>query len=134
VAWIREDALKNRFFFTTLIHSDAGAGSDFYHSLILRALEYAAGYRDPLSMGGSPMTGAASGARLPAFATSSRRIDVDAEGPFRLTLRSVRGETLYSVSGAGRQAFAPGALAQAGLYLVTLESRAGAVSRTVMAY
>jgi type 1 glutamine amidotransferase len=45
VAWIREDALGNRFFYTLLVHSDAGSATDFYHGLMLRGLEYASGYR-----------------------------------------------------------------------------------------
>jgi type 1 glutamine amidotransferase len=46
VAWIREDALHNRFFYTLLVHSDEGSATDFYQGLVLRGLEYAAGYRE----------------------------------------------------------------------------------------
>jgi type 1 glutamine amidotransferase len=45
VAWIREDAKRNRYFYTLLVHSDEGSASDFYHSLLLRGLEFSAGYR-----------------------------------------------------------------------------------------
>jgi type 1 glutamine amidotransferase len=146
VAWVREDALKNRFFFTTLIHSDAGASSDFYHSLILRALEYAAGYKDPVSMGGAPIEGESNrrgtlggekgrvGSADIAFVTASRRIDIDAEGSFRLTLRSATGAIVFASAGSGRAAFTPAALAHAGLYLLTLETRGGAISRRILAY
>jgi type 1 glutamine amidotransferase len=72
VAWIREDDLDNRFFYTTLIHSDSGADSDFYYSLILRALEYAAGYRDPVSLA----AGRAS-VRGTEGAATGRRVRVD---------------------------------------------------------
>ncbi|GEM_PF-1363084 len=130
VAWVREDALKNRFFYTTLIHSDAGANSDFYHSLILRALEFAAGYRDPVSMGGAPIHHADG----LAFVTSSRQIQVDAGGAFRLTLQSATGVTLFSVAGDGRQSYAPPAMARAGMYFLTLESRSGSISQRVMVY
>jgi type 1 glutamine amidotransferase len=133
VAWIREDALKNRFFFTTLIHSDAGANSDFYHGLILRALEYAAGYRDPVSMGGAAVSHGEG-----TFATSSREIRVDAQGPYTLTVRSALGQVLYSAAGNGDgpRVHAPAALSKAGLYFITLESgnRSGAVSQRVMVY
>ncbi|MDB5105101.1 MAG: hypothetical protein JWP91_2790 [Fibrobacteres bacterium] len=130
VAWTREDALGNRFFYTTLIHSDAGADSDFYHSLILRALEFAAGYRDPVSMGGAPVAGGAG----PAFATSSREVQVHAAGAFRLIVRSAKGETLYSFSGRGRMALFPPVLARAGMYSVTLEAVGGSVSRRILIY
>jgi hypothetical protein len=130
VAWIREDALKNRFFFTTLIHSDAGADSDFYHSLLLRAMEFAAGYRQPVSMGGADIArGDAT-----AFATSAREVDVDVTGAFRLTVRSAAGEILYSGAGSGRAAFRPAAFAEAGVYFVTLEHAGGRVARRVMVY
>jgi hypothetical protein len=48
--WIREDAKKNRFFYTIHIHSDDGANSDFFHSLIQRALEYVSGYQSAASL------------------------------------------------------------------------------------
>ncbi|MDB5048447.1 MAG: domain containing protein [Fibrobacteres bacterium] len=130
VAWIREDALKNRFFYTTLIHSDAGANSDFYHSLILRAMEYAAGYQDPVSMGGAAIK-REDGV---SFVSSSRRVDVDVRGAFTLSIWSASGEKLYAAAGAGKQSLAPDPLAKAGLYFVRLESESGSFRQRVMIY
>ncbi len=58
VAWIREDALQNRFFYTLLVHSDEGSATDFYQSLILRGMEYAAGYKDPTGLAARRTEGA----------------------------------------------------------------------------
>jgi hypothetical protein len=122
--------LKNRFFYTTLIHSDAGADSDFYHSLILRAMEYAAGYREPVSLGGAPLKKEDGF----CFASSSRRVDVDVSGAFTLSVWSPSGEKLYAAAASGRQSFSPAPLAKAGLYFVRLDAEAGSFSRRVMIY
>jgi type 1 glutamine amidotransferase len=130
VAWIREDALRNRFFYTTLIHSDNGANSDFYHSLILRALEYVSGYQEPMALDGAALDRP----EAPVFAASGRRVDVDVTGDFALSVWSAAGKRLYAVSGNGKRSYAPAALAEPGLYLLRLESKAGTVSRRVMMY
>jgi type 1 glutamine amidotransferase len=49
VAWIREDSFANRYFYTLLVHSDEGSASDFFQSLLLRGLEHAAGYGEPVA-------------------------------------------------------------------------------------
>jgi type 1 glutamine amidotransferase len=130
VAWIREDALKNRFFYTTLIHSDDGANSDFYHSLILRALEYVSGYQEPMAVDGTFLDRP----ETLAFSASGRGVDVDVTGEFALSVWSASGERLYAVSGYGKRSYAPTALSKPGLYLLRLESKAGTVSRRVMMY
>jgi type 1 glutamine amidotransferase len=130
VAWIREDALGNRFFYTTLIHSDAGAASDFYHSLILRGLEYAAGYRDPVAVGGTPVP-AGPGA-ITAARGNDLRITVD--GPWSASLRAPDGRTLWSRTGNGPVRIAPAPLARPGAYLLCLASREGLRSRRILAY
>ncbi len=134
VAWTREDNLGNRFFYTTLIHSDAGAASDFYHSLILRALEYAAGYKDPLALGGTALPTAAN-VGATAVAASRGDLEVTLEGPWRLAIATADGRTLWSTAGAGPGHFACVALSRPGRYLVRLRWGAGgSINRRILIY
>lgn len=109
VAWIREDARGNRYFTTNLIHSDEGANSDFYHSLLMRGLEYTAGYAaDPSAIGlarpGLP--GASQGAAALLEASGfrllpGRILDLSVSGCWRLSIRSVDGRLMESLAGRG---------------------------------
>lgn len=46
MAWYREDDVGSRYFYTGIVHTVAGAESDFFQSLLIRALEWVAGYEE----------------------------------------------------------------------------------------
>jgi Trehalose utilisation len=128
--WIREDAKKNRYFYTLHIHSDDGANSDFFHSLIQRAMEYVAGYQDPVTMNGAPVERADN----LAFITSGRQVNVSMNGEFQLSIRSAAGATLFSQTGKGRQTYAPQAFARSGIYYLTVEAKSRRITQRLMIY
>jgi hypothetical protein len=116
MSWIREDARKNRFYYSGFVHSDQGSSSDFFHSALLRGLEYLAGYdtvTSVLSEGNSIRT-------RPnlAYATGSRELRVDAAGPHALEILSAQGKVLERMEGTGPRAYRPDAFAKAGVYCV----------------
>jgi hypothetical protein len=95
MAWIREAPGGNRFFYTSLVHTATGANSDFMHSLLLRALEYAAGHAS---------TSVGPEARMQAgnpIAFRPGEITVAVGGPFALDVRGLDGTALFSAKGAG---------------------------------
>lgn len=128
--WIREDARKNRFFYTIHIHSDDGANSDFFHSLIQRALEYVAGYQDPLTMNGKSIE------RKDdlGFITSSHQVTVSVNGSYRLSILAATGAGLFSASGEGRKSFAPPAISKPGIYIVNLVTNSQRITQRLMIY
>lgn len=96
VAWVREDARGNRFFYSTLIHSESGADSDFYHSLLLRAMEYVAGYAE------SPDGVRVPFARRPDAASHRSTqpwTEILVGGRFRLSFRTAEGKGPHSLIG-----------------------------------
>lgn len=136
MAWFREDsATGNRFFYTGLIHQNPGGATpfaQFYADLILRALEYLAGYT-PTALhegGGGPRP------RAPAVADvlPGGVIRLRAAGPYTLGVHTPEGTRLHSVRGQGRagEAWRPDALRVPGVYLVRVATRAGSVTRLVV--
>jgi hypothetical protein len=128
--WIREDAKKNRYFYTLHIHSDDGANSDFFYSLIQRGLEYVAGYEDPLTMDGADIERKDGS----AFVTTGRNLNVSVDGAFRLTVWSAAGERVFSHAGHGRETVAPSAFMRAGIYYVNLATKSRNIGQSVMIY
>jgi hypothetical protein len=130
-AWYREDANKTRYFYGIIVHSPTGASSDFFHSLILRAMEYVAGYAptDLTSNGGSLRT-----LKGMSFITDSHELRVELAGHYRLSVWSPQGKKLYAVQGEGQKTYSPEAFAKPGLYVVKLESRAANLIQRVMVY
>ena len=72
-AWIRKDGLGNRIFFTLMAHSDAGSASDFFQGLVLRGLEYAAGYAEVTRVPGRIDPAQARSARMTVAARADGR-------------------------------------------------------------
>lgn len=133
VAWFREDpATKSRFFYATFVHKAVDADSDWFKGILLRALEYTAG--DPatpvLTVNGDP----AFANREFAYASGRRSLEVVVEGGHTLSVFDPAGRLVYRRSGPGPLSHRPDAFARAGLYVVRLESRAGAVTRPVLVY
>jgi hypothetical protein len=132
MAWFREDALKNRFFYAAYIHSDAGSNSDFFHSSLLRGLEYIAGYDDT-----TPITAQGNSIRTlenMSYVTNSRELRVELDGKYRLTVFSAKGRKVFSAEGNGPMAYHPAVFAKAGLYIVKLESKSAKISQRLMIY
>lgn len=132
MSWIREDSKKNRFYFSAFVHSDQGSSSDFFHSSLLRGLEYLAGYDTVVSVSswGNPIrTG-----RDLAYITGSRGLRVDALGPHKLDILSVRGKVLQRLEGQGPRTYLPAAFAKAGVYYVRYQGRGIGYTQRILVY
>lgn len=132
MSWIREDGKKNRFYYSAFVHSDQGASSDFFHSSLLRGLEYLAGYDTALSIssGGNPIR------NHPdlAYVTGNRELHVDAAGPHSLEILSTQGKVLERLEGSGPRAYRPAAFAKAGVYCVRYRGRGVRYSQRILVY
>ncbi len=132
MAWFREDSTTgNRFFYTGLIHQNPGGATpfaQFYADLMLRALEYLAGYAPSSLHGGRglPDHAPAVADLLPGGA-----IAIDAAGPYTLTVHTVEGAQVYAVRGEGhgRETWRPVVLREPGVYLVRVKTRTGSLTR-----
>ena len=132
MSWFREDARKNRFYYSAFVHSDQGSSSDFFHSTLLRGLEYIAGYdaETSISSGGNPIRN-----RLDlAYVTGSRELRVDAAGPHRLEILSAQGKALERLEGMGRRTYRPAAFAKGGVYLVRYRGQAARYAQRILVY
>jgi hypothetical protein len=132
MAWIREDARKNKFFYAAYIHSDVGSNSDFFHSSLLRGLEFVAGYDTAVAI--SAQGNSIRTLENMSYVTNSRELRVELDGKYRLTVFSAKGRKVFSAAGEGRKAYHPAAFAKAGLYIVKLESKGAKVSQRLMIY
>ncbi len=128
MAWIREAPTGNRFFYTSLVHTGSGASSDFMHSLLLRALEYAAGY-STASIGTAGRDPAGS-----AVAFRHGRLVVAAAEPYALEVRALNGEKIFSARGEGgrRETFHVEALRNPGVYVLRLAHSGGSFSHKIV--
>jgi hypothetical protein len=132
MSWIREDAKKNRFYYSGFVHSDQGSSSDFFHSALLRGLEYLAGYDSVVSVssGGNSLRGQ----REVAYVTGGRELRVEAAGPHTLTILSARGETLERLEGIGPLTYRPAAFAKAGVYCIRYRGDGVRYARRILVY
>jgi type 1 glutamine amidotransferase len=137
-AWFREDEKGTRYFYATFIHTQDGANSDFFKSVLLRALEYVAGptpesYASCVTAIQSPGAAKSLNPGL-AFITTSRELRVDLDGAYRLSVFSPKGRALYTVDGAGRKSYHPAPFAKPGLYVVKVTDAARSYVRKIMVY
>jgi hypothetical protein len=132
MSWIREDARKNRFYFSAFVHSDQGSSSDFFHSSLLRGLEYVAGYDTVVSV----LSGGNSIRNRPdlAFVTGRRELRADAAGPYQLEILSAQGKVLERLGGAGPRTFRPAAFAKAGVYCVRYQGGGVRYTQRILVY
>ena len=134
MAWYRENPVThNRFFYTALVHNSSGvtsaSGNEFFPSLMLRALEYVAGYdTTTTSINGNGLykTGKS------CICIMNRELKVDSKEAYQLEVRSLQGKLLYSSSGRGPQTFRPDVFKKAGMYVVRVKGGSGAYTRRVM--
>jgi len=102
MAWYREDSLTGaRFFFTPMVHDESGvnstAGNDFFASLMLRGLEYIAGYETPeVTLNGRNGFPKGEGIQV-----EERRLKIRSMTAYRVSVFSLTGKQVYATS-AGR--------------------------------
>ena len=135
MAWYRENPVThNRFFYTALVHNSSGvtsaAGNEFFPSLMLRALEYVAGYdTTAVSINGN---GVYKTTPKSCLCLKNRELQVDTKGAYQLEVRSLQGKLLYAGHGQGQQTFRPEVFQKAGLYVVKVAGKSGVYTQRVM--
>ncbi|MDB5050940.1 MAG: hypothetical protein JWO30_4011 [Fibrobacteres bacterium] len=132
VAWFREDANKVRYFYTPFGHTADGANSDWFKSLILRALEYVSG--DPVTSVITPGTQSNLLSGSSAYIAAGQALAIDIPGNYRLSVWSPEGRRLASVSGNGKRSYALAPFKKPGIYVVTLDSKTAKVSQRIAVY
>ncbi|MCD6025008.1 MAG: hypothetical protein K0Q91_1924 [Fibrobacteria bacterium] len=121
--WYREASNGHRYFYTALVHNASGVnltqGNDYFSSMMLRALEYLAGYQDPsgIKLNGEGMyhnNDLVKGLRF----IRDGALKLDLKGPYRVELLSMQGRVLFRATGRGKASFNPPALRRTGVYVV----------------
>jgi hypothetical protein len=135
--WYREAANGNRFFYTALVHNASGvnlaAGNDYFASMMLRALEYLAGYQTTsIRLNGQGMYDNTEKVKGVRFLRAGEPLRVESDGAYRLELRDLRGRLLYRASGRGAGTHSTQALRIPGLYVVKVAGKSGRYSQRVM--
>jgi type 1 glutamine amidotransferase len=132
VAWFREDANKVRYFYTPFGHTSDGANSDWFKSIVLRALEYVSG--DPVTTVITPGTQSNLLSGSSAYIAAGQELAIDIPGNYRLSVWSPEGRRLASVAGNGKRSYALAPFKKPGVYVVTLDSKTAKVSQRIAVY
>jgi Trehalose utilisation len=132
MAWFRQDERGNRFFYTPLIHAAAGVnstqGNDFFPSLVLRALEYVAGYQSTsIRLNGKGLHGGNSWMHV-----DRQGLVVESEEPYRLEIFSMDGKRLHAAGGVGGERHSH-LFARPGFYVVKMATRSATLTQRVLA-
>jgi hypothetical protein len=134
MAWFREDPVTgNRFFYTGLIHQNPGgttAFAEFYAGMVLRALEYLAGYAPTsIQVNGRPV-----GHTPGPDVLVDGAVTVSAAEPYTLGIYTLDGSRVFYARGhgRGREVYHPDALRKSGVYVVRVSSRAGHFNRMIL--
>lgn len=127
VAWIRQDAVGTRYFYTPFGHTLAGANSDWFKSIILRALEYVSG--DPVTLSLTPKTESNVLSATPTRFAAGQALPVDIPGKYNLSVWSPEGRLLASVNGEGKGSYSLAPLKNRGNYFLTLASKSAKISQ-----
>lgn len=138
-AWFREDESGTRFFYSIFIHTQDGANSDFFKSVLLRALEYVAGptpsgYPSPCVTSISSEGAAAATRPGLSFVTTNRELRVELDGDYQLSIRSPSGKEIFSLFGSGKKTYSPTPFRDPGLYVVKIETKARNYIQKIMIY
>lgn len=132
--WYRENPIThNRFFYTALVHNSSGvtstSGNEFFPSLMLRALEYVAGYdTTAVSINGNGLYKNGKS----CLCLMKGELKVDFQEPFQIEVRSLQGKLLFSGRGKGEQTFRPEAIQKSGLYVVKVAGKSAAFTQRVL--
>jgi hypothetical protein len=136
--WYREASNGNRYFYTALVHNASGvnatAGNDYFTSMMLRALEYLAGYEEPsaIRMNGRGMYNNTEKVKGVQFIKDGA-LKMDTDVPYQVELRNLQGKLLFKANGrAGKASYNVAALSKPGMYVVKVASRKGNYSQRVM--
>lgn len=132
-SWFRQASNGNRYFYTALVHNASGvnltSGNDYYISMMLRALEYLAGYQTtPISINGN---GVYKNQKSVLYMTNGE-LKIDSKDAYKMEVRSMQGKLLYSGRGKGQQTYRLDALQNAGFYVVKIAGKSGIYSQRVM--
>jgi hypothetical protein len=132
MAWYREDSTTgNRFFYTGLIHQNTGGTTpfaEFFAGLVLRGLEYLAGYTSTSLNANGPPSGGAQGALL----IRNGELVIHAVEPYSLGVYALNGTPVFTARGTSNEIFRPAALQKTGVYVVRVSSRAGRFNHKVI--
>jgi hypothetical protein len=138
MAWFRENPVtRNRYFYTPLVHSAPGvtstAGNDFFASLMMRAMEYVAGY-DTTGVFLNGRGVYESGKHQAQVLRRGDVLKLKVDAPYRLQLVDLKGRVLFSASGRGGREYSyrPDALRKPGVYVIRVASKSGSYSQRVM--
>lgn len=132
VAWFREDANKTRYFYTPFGHTQAAVNSDWFKSIVLRALEYVSG--DPVSIALTPATRSNLLSATPAWLAKGQALPIDILGKYLVTVWSPDGRKLASVPGSDKGSYILAPFAKSGSYIVTVRSTAAQISHRISIY
>ncbi len=132
VAWFREDANKTRYFFTPFGHTQAAVNSDWFKSIVLRALEYVSG--DPVTISLTPATRSNLLSAVPALLAKGQALPIDIPGRYSVTVWSPDGRKLASVEGEGKGSYNLAPFTLPGSYIVTVSSTAAPISHRISVY
>lgn len=133
MAWYREDPTsKSRFFYTAIIHTPEGVNTDFFYNLILRGLEFSAGYQT-VSLAHPNGVSMQTWKGL-SFITASRELAVNMEEDFELSIHNPAGAKLHESRHSGSIRISPEPLKKAGLYVVKIQSKQKAVTQQILVY
>lgn len=133
MAWIREAPTGNRFFFTSLVHTGSGAGTEFMYSLLLRALEYAAGHSPTsIALNGRNVGRTADEGGAGLYIVNDGTLTLSATEPYVLGVYSLGGERLFQARGRGGDIHRPGALRDPGVYIVRVTAPSGTWARRIL--
>ena len=132
VAWFRQDANKTRYFYTPFGHTQAAVNSDWFKSIVLRALEYVSG--DPVSIALTSATRSNLLSGTPAWLAKGQALPIDIPGKYIVTVWSQNGRRLASVSGSDKGTYILAPFAKSGSYIVTISSQAAPISHRISIY
>jgi Trehalose utilisation len=135
MAWYREDAVTgNRFFYTGLIHQNPGgttAFAEFYAGLVLRGLEYLAGY-SPTSIATDGYNQSASQGFAVRDGTLMVTAAPGAGERYVVTLHETDGRVVFKARAEGTHTFRPEVLRKSGVYIARVSSSAGSFNRKIV--
>jgi type 1 glutamine amidotransferase len=127
VAWFRTDGNGTRYFYTTMGWSPDFVNGDFFKSLLLRALEFGAGYDCSTAIANSN-----AGGKTGLHVTVNRELRVDLDGAYRMSVWSPVGRRLLAAEGSGGRSFSLASIQRKGLCVVKIDTKSGSFTRKIL--
>jgi type 1 glutamine amidotransferase len=132
VAWYRQDANGTRYFYTPFGHTQDGANSDWFKSIVLRALEYVSG--DPVTSVITLNTQSNVMAQTSAHLAAGQALPIDIPGKYRISIWSTGGRRLASVNGEGKASYSLAPFKKTGVYIVTISGKTARISQRIQIF